>query len=172
MLHTVQQCGCGLQKLRAGPSICFPQTAGAAPKVFTLYSATYMLFTTPKNWSESVAACSVIGFNLPTIYSAEHANQINEQVRKHIAATALYWTGASDAGLDGTWKWADGAAGNLGANGRGPGGWNPWTTGQPDGGSADNCVAAGGGTNSALWGDARCSNQHDYVCVLPGKKLV
>jgi hypothetical protein len=93
--------------------------------MFSLYSATFMLFITQKSWSESVAACSVIGFNLPTIYSAEHAEHINEQVSRHIGATALYWTGASDSSLEGNWKCADGAAGNLGANGSGPGGWNP-----------------------------------------------
>jgi hypothetical protein len=144
-------------------------TAGLFPKAFDLYSATYMLFTQPRSWQDAADACGQFGLTLPTIYSAEHANEINGEVRKHIASTALYWIGAYDAGSEGQWKWADNSTGNLGASGVGPNSWNPWATGQPSGSTTENCVAVGGGTSSVLWGDARCSDQYAYVCTLPGR---
>jgi hypothetical protein len=153
-------------------------TADIAPKYFTLYSATYALLPTARTWARAEAVCELLGngsqFKLATVYSADHANLINAEVRKYsslISSTAPYWIGASKAAGAASWGWVD-TLGNLGADGKGPGwtGWNPWASGQPDGGSAaNNCVAVGGGSSSALWGDAPCTTSYPYVCVLPGE---
>jgi hypothetical protein len=156
--------------------------ADIAPKYFTLYSATYALLPTARTWARAEAVCDILGIKLATIYSADHSNSINAEVRKYISSTALYWVGARRASLierlagATPWVWVDGL-GNLGGDGKGPGwtGWNPWAPGQPDGfrgwgSGSDNCVAVGGGSNSALWGDAPCTTRYPYVCVLPGEQ--
>jgi hypothetical protein len=153
--------------------------ADIAPKYFTLYSATYALLPTARTWARAEAVCEILGngssLNLATIYSADHSNAINAEVRKYIASTALYWVGARRTSGATSWSWADGL-GNLGANGSPPGwtGWNPWAPGQPDSGisSGDYCVAVGGSSNNVLWSDAPCATtSYPYVCVLPGEHV-
>uniref|UniRef100_A0A8C2W3P4 C-type lectin domain-containing protein n=1 Tax=Chinchilla lanigera TaxID=34839 RepID=A0A8C2W3P4_CHILA len=72
------------------------------------------------------------------------------------AANVRKWLGLHDLGSEGSWVDASGAPAAFAR-------WETEITAQPDGGTAENCVAMAGEAHGR-WFDERCRDELPYVC--------
>jgi hypothetical protein len=115
---------------------------------------------THATWQEARSRCEVLGGKLAKIESGvEHAA---------VAATLVgifsgsgetdVWLGATDADIEGEWRWLDGA--RLFAP------FSDWGNGEPnDVEGAEDCLELF--TIDGRWNDNVCDIQHGYICRLP-----
>lgn len=66
----------------------------------------------------------------------------------------LWWTGGSDNGQEGIWRW-NFSGRYFNDN------YNSWQAGEPDGGIRENCLLT---SLSGNWQDEPCANSYYYVC--------
>jgi hypothetical protein len=107
----------------------------------------YQFATTTRTWSQSRTACQALGtgYDLATVSDSTE----NSYIKGQIAADS--WIGYTDT-VPGTWGWVSGTST-----------YTNWRV-QPDGGTAQNCVAVD--DSSGLWTDESCTTSKRYVCEL------
>jgi len=119
----------------------------------------FMLCGTPVTYSLATDRCERAGGTLVSIEDAAE----NSWLSRRMAAVAEddFWTSATDAEDEGTWRWADGrvfyedaadAASNLG--------FAPWDAGQPNDLNGEDCMRSTGG----VWRDLDCADAIAFVC--------
>ena len=91
------------------------------------------------SWAAAVAACTVDEAFLWVPNDALEAMSLDGD-----------WVGLTDMASEGTWVTLTGA----------PAPYLPWDTGQPDGGTDENCAR----NQDTTYEDRDCMDQRDYVC--------
>ncbi|XP_030279418.1 CD209 antigen-like [Sparus aurata] len=108
----------------------------------------YYVSSTKKTWQQSRDYCLQKGADLMIINSKEEQDYAN-QFKKYM------WIGLTDSQTEGTWKWVDGTLLMTKSY---------WTSGEPNGGTHENCgdIKNYDATNS--WNDESCSLSLNWVC--------
>uniref|UniRef100_A0A671TIR0 C-type lectin domain-containing protein n=1 Tax=Sparus aurata TaxID=8175 RepID=A0A671TIR0_SPAAU len=112
----------------------------------------YYVSSTKKTWQQSRDYCLQKGADLMIINSKEEQVCICDyanQFKKYM------WIGLTDSQTEGTWKWVDGTLLMTKSY---------WTSGEPNGGTHENCgdIKNYDATNS--WNDESCSLSLNWVC--------
>ncbi|KAL7855919.1 hypothetical protein AOLI_G00195230 [Acnodon oligacanthus] len=105
--------------------------------------------STEKSWGESRWDCRERGADLAIINSREEQEFIVKSLGKG-------WVGLTDTETEGTWRWVDGSALNVGF----------WKSGEPNSKAGDeDCVLTGDGSDRFFnWADYPCNDQFFWVC--------
>lgn len=109
----------------------------------------YLLFTSAVAWSDARADCANLSAHLATSTN-RHENVV---ITALAAGDGAVWLGGTDASTEGFWVWVTGESM----------GFQNWGAGEPNGGTAENCMALDAG-NSGAWDDRPCSDTLAYVC--------
>jgi len=111
----------------------------------------FMIFTTPKTWSDALANCESLGGTLAKL----DREAKNDELQAKLSATesATTWIGAHDTDSEGTFAWVDGTL--LSA------GYTNWEAGQPNNEAGQDCV---GIAADGSWKNGSCSNARPYAC--------
>ena len=92
-------------------------------RIFNKHS--YMVYNEALTWEEAERKCRQLGGHLCTITSREEYNFIINMLP---STKKLYWLGANDLEIEGTWKWVTGE----------PFTFMQWLNGEPNGGRNEN----------------------------------
>ena len=119
---------------------------------------TYLFCGVASSALTALSRCQDHGM-LPVVISSQAENAF-----VHSNASGTTWIGASDAGSEGTWLWADGTQFWSGDEGGAPvqGRFNAWLSGQPNdagqgqGQAREDCAILLG--SSAGWNDVSCNS--------------
>ncbi|XP_045890987.1 C-type lectin domain family 4 member M-like [Micropterus dolomieu] len=103
----------------------------------------YHISSQTKTWKESRNDCLQKGADLLIINNIEEQTFIR-QFKKNM------WIGLTDSETEGTWKWVDGT----------PMTTSYWYSGEPNGGSSENCVEIKYYDEENNWNDGPCSISH------------
>ncbi|XP_065327299.1 CD209 antigen-like protein E [Pelmatolapia mariae] len=100
-----------------------------------------------KSWQQSRQDCLQKGADLMIINSREEQNFVN-QFKKRL------WIGLTDSEIEGTWKWVDGNRTST----------SYWNSGEPNGGTNENCGEIKIYNSENSWNDATCSDRQFWIC--------
>ncbi|XP_013368825.1 PREDICTED: tetranectin [Chinchilla lanigera] len=100
--------------------------------------------------------CIARGGTLAAPRSEAENEALREYAARSLGAAAKLWLGLHDLGSEGSWVDASGAPAAFAR-------WETEITAQPDGGTAENCVAMAGEAHGR-WFDERCRDELPYVC--------
>lgn len=120
---------------------------------------TYQVFDISKNWTEAKEYCENLGGHLVTITDSEEQSFVSNLVKSGTKDT--YWLGASDADIEGEWKWVTGESFDYqnGSFDNGPPGPEDWLEMIASNGVWNDGEHDGQG-NSGIW--ALCN--HGFIC--------
>ena len=107
----------------------------------------YFLSNLTLSWNDAAEDCISRGSYLAEIQSEEE----NDYLRPLVAGT-YYWIGGNDIETENVWVWK-----NSGMRFT----YNNWHSGDPDGGSQQNCLAF---FVDEKWIDDRCGGALNYIC--------
>ena len=112
----------------------------------------YKYFATSLNWSNAELACRSWGGHLASISSYSE----NKFVGSLTPANAAALIGGTDSEYEGSWSWSSDI----------PFSYTNWISGEPNGGTTENCLTIYGSTSNASngWNDAPCGNGYPYIC--------
>ncbi|CAH1244534.1 CLEC10A [Branchiostoma lanceolatum] len=112
----------------------------------------YRFSTDQKPYSEARDTCHGEGGRLATVKT----NWTHDFLANHVRATthANTWIGLSDVETEGVWVWDDGTL--LAGEGM-------WGTGEPNGGTMENCVHIYA-DKDYRWNDNLCPRSYYYIC--------
>ncbi|KAL6455527.1 hypothetical protein MHYP_G00360670 [Metynnis hypsauchen] len=112
-------------------------------------SSMYYISTEKKSWGESRWDCRERGADLVIINSREEQEFI-------VKSMGQGWIGLTDSDTEGTWRWVDSSALNVGF----------WKSGEPNSKAGDeDCVVTGDGSDRFFtWADYPCNHQFVWVC--------
>lgn len=71
----------------------------------------YVMLATPLTWTDGNAYCISHGWHLATVDTAAERDVISQAAK--MVAVQLVWLGGTDAAVEGTWAWANGAPWNI-----------------------------------------------------------
>ncbi len=150
------------------PDAAGPEDAGTAPvDAGTCVEATfaghdYVYCDSGASFADATAQCAAIGMHLVRLDdAAEQAFVEGVRVRD------IVWIGASDAGAENDWRWADGTSFYLDAMAGGApvgGAYVHWGAAEPNGGARENCGAI---SASGFWIDYGCGLLAAALCERP-----
>lgn len=100
----------------------------------------YFKLATNANWPNQVAACTALSTKAYLAVPNDAAELTGIAM---VSGAAIFWVGIDDQTTEGQYVQATGGAATF----------LPWATGQPDGGSMENCVAA----TSTTFSDEKCT---------------
>jgi hypothetical protein len=108
-------------------------------------------------WQAARLDCRVRGGVLASIEWVNVNSWVYEQVAGFGGAEPL-WIGANDITTEGSFWWAsyDREENSILT-------YEPFVTGEPDGGEDENCVVFGV-RGLSVWGDDDCEREHGYIC--------
>jgi hypothetical protein len=112
----------------------------------------HLLFCSwPRTWEDAQAACEDRGGTLatPNTTPGIYMTYLHTWQR-----ATEWWLGGTDSAVDGTWVQADGSAVS-----------GYWASGEPNGGTDQNCAAWM--TSENRWRSEDCSEQKASICLLP-----
>ncbi|KAM8773189.1 uncharacterized protein AB9X84_014534 [Acanthopagrus schlegelii] len=117
--------------------------------IFGMYfrGSFYYVSSTKKTWQQSRDDCLQKGADLMIINSKEEQDFAN-QFKKYM------WIGLTDSQREGTWKWVDGTLLTK----------SYWTSGEPNGGTHENCGDIKNYDAANSWNDESCSHSLYWVC--------
>ncbi|KAM8773708.1 CD209 antigen-like protein C [Acanthopagrus schlegelii] len=107
----------------------------------------YYVSSTKKTWQQSRDDCLQKGADLMIINSKEEQDYAN-RFKKYM------WIGLTDSQREGTWKWVDGTLLIE----------SYWTSGEPNGGTHENCGDIKNYDAANSWNDESCSHSLYWVC--------
>ncbi|XP_073321278.1 uncharacterized protein [Pagrus major] len=107
----------------------------------------YYISTTKKTWQQSRDDCLRKGADLMIINSKEEQDFAN-RFKKYM------WIGLTDSQREGTWKWVDGTLLTK----------SYWASGEPNGGTQENCGDIKNFDAEKSWNDESCSHSLYWVC--------
>lgn len=116
----------------------------------------YEIFPGPATWDAAEQQCVAWGGHLASIGTAEEDAFLDAwPARLGISGIdgSNLWLGATDAALDGDFRWSDGS----------PFAFSGFAAGQPDNGPGVNCVVKRN-DGTQLWYDLGCTDQSRFVC--------
>lgn len=136
---------------------CYFAAAHAVPHtLFLALGGTYAKIHHDLDWPAAKKACNNLGMELALLTNAEIFNDVHTKTNIGYS----YWIGGSDrfnGGSEGNWFWPNGrkfwpsSAGSY-AN---------WASGEPNGGSNENCLQA---FPSGQWNDQPCATKWPVLC--------
>ncbi len=114
----------------------------------------------PATWSDGRDDCQAAGHDdLASVRDAtEQADIYGLLSDAGLAGSKSPWIGFNDLDTDGTWVWSDGWTGS----------YTHWNSGEPNGGTAENCAELNWRQGTGLWNDSTCDDdtlgKRSYVC--------
>ncbi len=145
---------------------CLPDT-GCVKLVYPLSNHTYYFCPMVRTWAAARAQCQqqLLGDLVRIDDQGE-----NDFIKANIGGDS--WLGATDANVEGTWRWVDNTAQFWSGMGASAGGvsvgglYNLWNAGEPnDFAGAEDCAEMlQSGTNAGTWNDADCAGTQRFVC--------
>ncbi|XP_067289935.1 CD209 antigen-like protein C [Pseudorasbora parva] len=118
-------------------------------------SSFYYISNEEKSWTESRRYCTARGADLIIIN-----NRKEQDILKKVSDGTLVWIGLTDSEVEGRWKWVDGSSLTSG--------FSFWWSGEPNGGSKENCVLAVNHgqrwPQSLGWLDDPCDRAYQWIC--------
>uniref|UniRef100_A0A3Q1G3T5 C-type lectin domain-containing protein n=1 Tax=Acanthochromis polyacanthus TaxID=80966 RepID=A0A3Q1G3T5_9TELE len=114
----------------------------------------YKYILTPQKWFGAQVHCASMGANLVSIHSSHEQTFVTALISSFDPSERPTWIGFNDLFQEGRWTWSDGSEVNFVF----------WSTGEPNGGTGQNCVL-NWGTNWK-WIDYPCSYSFPFVCTL------
>ncbi|XP_043106589.1 CD209 antigen-like protein E [Puntigrus tetrazona] len=111
----------------------------------------YYMSNEIKNWNESRRYCTERGADLIIINNREE-----QEFVKNISGSAIVWIGLTDSDAEGTWKWVDGS--------RMTSGFSSWVSGEPNGGTSENCAVTLAVPHLVGWCDVTCYGAFQWIC--------
>lgn len=113
--------------------------------------STYLFCNQNRTWSVAKGECAQYGYSLVSIEdTAENLWVYNTAML--YSSSNLWWLGINDVTVEDYWDW-DGAYTDF----------EMWASGQPNGGTNENCGAMNQFSNE-MWGDTSCSSSIYFVC--------
>ena len=109
----------------------------------------YFTSETCTNWTTALAKCRQENSVLVDVNNNEENVYL-----QHLHNGEKSWLGLNDISTEGTFSWADRAAGNFTA----------WAKNQPNNFGEEDCVHALGVEHKYEWNDVKCSDCHQYTC--------
>ncbi|XP_070537336.1 C-type mannose receptor 2-like [Ptychodera flava] len=103
------------------------------------------------DWHAARDKCRNAGGDLATIHSQEQQAYMTSQLRN---VESAMWIGFSDNNWEGQFRWTDGSPVNF-VN---------WATGEPNGGTDENCVEMHFRGYGGYWNDMSCDSTAGYIC--------
>lgn len=146
----------GVAVVDAGPPppICIEQTV--SPDVSCVWHTTcdtgYWFCDSLLDWADAEAECVAIGGYLVSINTEEEQTFVYT-----IIASGDPWIGMQDI-VEGTWIWSDETP--L------AGSYTNWNAGEPNNSGGEDCAQMYGA--NGFWSDADCTDNHPYICEIPG----
>ena len=123
----------------------------------------YLYCATIENWNGADADCATIAPGWALTRVDDRGENAFIEV---LGGGNNVWIGGDDLAVEGQWRWPDGDQfwqGN--ATGTPVGGlYTNWTSGEPGGGTSENCARQ---TIGGLWGERKCADNYGYVCEGP-----
>jgi hypothetical protein len=115
----------------------------------------FRFFADPTDWFEARDACAAIGGMLTDVRDPQE----NVALIDLVGDSPSTWLGGTDAAVQGTWLWPDGA----------PFSYSAWGEGQPTGQPGEDCVRFVGpavlGFGPSDWTDVPCAQLLPRICV-------
>ena len=148
-------------------------SAAAAPVLNPMNGHYYELAETSSalNWYNATAAAGALEYKglpgyLATITTAEEQEFVVNQFPQILPEAV--WLGASDENLEGWFQWTTGESDGyaLGIAGM----YENWNTGEPSGGTSENCLVFLDG--SVRWGDEDCDRSLNFYLVEYSKPIL
>jgi hypothetical protein len=145
------------------PSGVPPDSALCIPGMYGGHD--YLLCAEERSWQEANAGCMAIGMRLVRIDDAAENQWVFDNVNVPGGAPPDVWIGATDAAVEGEWRWTDGDQFWAGLSGGTPqnGLFTAWNSREPNTAIDDEDCAAML-SNTPEWLDARCFTPWPYVC--------
>jgi hypothetical protein len=168
-------CSVGWDNCDANPLDCERNTATLGPCLpdagcvkATHGGRDYFFCPMAKTWGNALAACmSQAGGSLVQIDDMAE----NDFVKNNVGV-ADAWIGASDAAVEGAWRWQDGTQFWSGtAGGSSPGMlYENWNTGEPNESGGQDCGVFYGSASApwGTWDDLGCTQTRAFVCEIQG----
>lgn len=136
-----------------------PVAPGDACPGQTFGVSCYQVFGELAAWDTAEQRCIAWGGQLATVQSPEE-NTFLDGWPATLGITAAdgsgVWLGATDAALEGDFRWLDGSGVSDVA----------WAPNQPDNGAGQDCIEKRN-DGTGLWYDLRCTDLQGYVCERP-----
>jgi hypothetical protein len=137
-----------------------PMMSGCSPAMRA--GTEYRICTTALSFDDAKASCEAMNSDLVHIDDQAENDWVAMQLDMKGASWA--WIGASDASMEGYWRWTDddtlfwyGTASGMAIGGE----YNSWLHGsEPEPNTTGDCARIEGGD----WLDADCANAGAYVC--------
>ncbi len=113
----------------------------------------YMLIKSECTWQQAKLYCEGLGGHLATPTSAEE-DAFCHQLYKAAGYGRTCWLGASDLDLEGRWEWVT----------EEPWSYDNWASGEPNGGTGENCLNYYTGFPNGEWNDGPENEKALFIC--------
>lgn len=140
------------------PQLCSNKTFGGHD---------YLLCSEERSWTDAAAGCLAVGMGLVRIDDATENQWLSSNAVTQPGRSSQIWIGASDAAVEGEWRWSDGELFWLGANNgvEQNGLFSAWYFREPnDVNSAEDCGSLETKSSGLEWYDAQCSLAMPFIC--------
>lgn len=124
----------------------------------------YAIVSTPANWYKASQICSLNGYLLTSVISADLQAFISSSLTNAgIYSTDSFWIGGNDDAVEGRFYWEQGD----------PLTYSNWKMTAPNSGTQGNCILLLPQLHSYQWDDEDCNTAHKYICEkqIPGMSL-
>ena len=114
----------------------------------------YYVSNSTANYTTATAVATAVGGQLASITSAAENTFIRNAVTASSLGGVTYWAGGNDNVTEGTWAWPTCEAFT----------YTNWNTGEPNGGTGENCLQV---YATGTWNDWNTANIVNYVIEIP-----
>jgi hypothetical protein len=128
---------------------------------------TYLLCKELRSWADANSGCQAAGMRLVRVDDATENQWLFDNANTPGGVDSLVWLGATDAAVEGEWRWNDGDLFWLGDSaGSAQGGlFDDWYFREPNNvGSGENCASLELKSATPDWFDSGCWLAKPYVC--------
>jgi hypothetical protein len=152
---------CGNEKPFACEADSFlpPYPAGCSPGAG--FAGSSYLLCDVDDWADAQLTCADAFGLLAVIDTAAELAHVVDALAIAFPAEDETWVGASDATVEGTWRWVTGDVLYSPS-------FSAWDDAEPNGGGTQACLALDGNPLSAVWRDLGCSSALGFICDTDG----
>jgi hypothetical protein len=113
--------------------------------------ARYYVDSEALTWSQAQAKCVARGLNLVSISGFNVAMDLKGLASE--AQISVFWTGATDSQVEGTWRWPDGSSVAY---------TRLWAEGEPNNANNEDCMEVQASNSKA--NDISCDARKSFIC--------